>query len=79
VPQSRDVRGAPGYKPITVSGYPTEALEAGTEAPDFELKATPDQSVSLAEFRGRPSQIHVRKRLLAAIAALMAAFAFGMA
>jgi peroxiredoxin len=41
-----------------VSGYPTEALEAGTEAPDFELKATPDQSVSLAEFRGRPkSQI----------------------
>jgi peroxiredoxin len=29
-------------------------LEPGTKAPDFELRATPDQSVSLAEFRGRP-------------------------
>jgi peroxiredoxin len=30
------------------------ALEAGTEAPDFELKCTPDQSVRLSDFRGRP-------------------------
>jgi peroxiredoxin len=29
-------------------------LEPGTKAPDFELRATPDQSVSLAEFRGQP-------------------------
>jgi len=30
------------------------AIEAGTPAPDFELPATPDQSVSLSEFRGQP-------------------------
>jgi peroxiredoxin len=30
------------------------ALPPGSEAPDFELPATPDQKVSLAEFRGRP-------------------------
>lgn len=30
------------------------ALEAGTLAPDFRLPSTPDQSVSLHEFRGRP-------------------------
>ena len=29
-------------------------LPAGKQAPDFCLKATPDQSVSLADFRGRP-------------------------
>lgn len=30
------------------------ALEPGTEAPDFRLPSTPDQLVSLHEFRGRP-------------------------
>jgi peroxiredoxin len=30
------------------------ALSAGTTAPDFALKATPDQTVSLSDFRGRP-------------------------
>lgn len=30
------------------------ALPAGTPAPDFTLHATPDQRVSLTEFRGRP-------------------------
>jgi peroxiredoxin len=30
------------------------ALGAGTPAPDFTLKTTPDQSVSLSDFRGRP-------------------------
>jgi cytochrome oxidase Cu insertion factor (SCO1/SenC/PrrC family) len=29
-------------------------LSPGTEAPDFTLRRTPDQSVSLSEFRGRP-------------------------
>ena len=29
-------------------------LKAGTKAPDFTLKSTPDQSVSLKDFRGRP-------------------------
>jgi len=30
------------------------ALAAGTPAPDFELQVTPDQAVSLADFRGKP-------------------------
>jgi peroxiredoxin len=29
-------------------------LPAGTPAPDFSLHATPDQKVSLSDFRGRP-------------------------
>ncbi len=29
-------------------------LQAGAKAPDFTLKSTPDQSVSLREFLGRP-------------------------
>ncbi|MCY0994821.1 redoxin domain-containing protein [Nannocystis sp. ILAH1] len=29
-------------------------LLPGVEAPDFTLKATPDQAVSLSDFRGRP-------------------------
>ncbi len=29
-------------------------LPVGTKAPDFELPSTPDQIVSLAEFRGQP-------------------------
>jgi peroxiredoxin len=30
------------------------ALKPGTPAPDFSLYSTPDQKVSLSEFRGRP-------------------------
>jgi peroxiredoxin len=30
------------------------SLPAGAKAPDFQLPATPDQTVSLADFRGRP-------------------------
>jgi peroxiredoxin len=29
-------------------------LPAGARAPDFELSSTPDQTVSLADFKGRP-------------------------
>ena len=29
-------------------------LKAGTPAPDFTLRVTPDQQVSLSDFRGRP-------------------------
>jgi len=32
----------------------TTALAAGTQAPEFSLHATPDQLVSLSDFRGRP-------------------------
>jgi peroxiredoxin len=39
---------------MTVSDYPAEALGPGAAAPDFELKATPDQSVSVSDFRGHP-------------------------
>jgi peroxiredoxin len=33
---------------------PTGPLPAGTKAPDFELRSTPDQSVRLSSFLGRP-------------------------
>ena len=33
---------------------PTTPLPAGTRAPDFTLKCTPDQSLALHELRGRP-------------------------
>jgi len=29
-------------------------VRAGTRAPDFTLHSTPDQAVSLSEFRGQP-------------------------
>ena len=34
--------------------YPTSALGPGVPAPDFSLHSTPDQSVSLRDFRGQP-------------------------
>jgi peroxiredoxin len=33
---------------------PSAPLTSGTKAPDFTLHTTPDQSVSLHDFRGRP-------------------------
>jgi peroxiredoxin len=42
-------------KPRTSSSpSPTVPLSAGISAPDFALKSTPDQTVSLREFRNRP-------------------------
>ena len=32
----------------------SQILPSGTLAPDFALHVTPDQTVSLSEFRGRP-------------------------
>jgi peroxiredoxin len=37
------------------SMYANTPLKAGTPAPDFSLHTTPDQSVSIGEFRGRPT------------------------
>ncbi|WP_345789694.1 redoxin domain-containing protein [Luteolibacter soli] len=36
------------------SKSPRTALPAGDEAPDFSLRSTPDQWVTLSEFRGQP-------------------------
>jgi peroxiredoxin len=38
----------------TAVGDRAAPLPPGSTAPDFELRSTPDQTVSLAEFRGRP-------------------------
>ncbi|WP_411966006.1 peroxiredoxin [Haloferax sp. YSMS24] len=37
-----------------VDEYPESHLEPGAEAPDFTLRTTPDQTVSLSELRGNP-------------------------
>jgi peroxiredoxin len=34
--------------------HKSTSLPAGTAAPDFALKSTPDQTVNLSEFRGQP-------------------------
>lgn len=34
--------------------FPAEPLARGTPAPDFTLKTTPDQTLTLSELRGRP-------------------------
>ncbi|HEV8050462.1 MAG TPA: redoxin domain-containing protein [Thermoplasmata archaeon] len=38
----------------TGAGARPSVLPAGSKAPDFTLKSTPDQTVSLHEFRGQP-------------------------
>ncbi len=37
-----------------VTDEPSTALQPGTLAPDFTLQSTPDQSLSLSDFRGQP-------------------------
>ena len=34
--------------------HKSSALPAGTAAPDFTLRSTPDQSVNLSDFRSQP-------------------------
>ena len=34
--------------------HKSSALPAGTAAPDFSLRSTPDQAVNLSDFRGQP-------------------------
>jgi peroxiredoxin len=43
---------SPSRSPLRANG--SSALPPGTLAPDFALKSTPDQTVRLSEFRGRP-------------------------
>jgi peroxiredoxin len=38
----------------TIAAPQATPLPAGTRAPDFELPSTPDEAVSLAQFRGQP-------------------------
>lgn len=38
----------------TINSSPATALTSGSLAPDFQLPSTPDQFVSLREFRGAP-------------------------
>ncbi len=37
-----------------LQAHDSTALPAGTPAPDFSLRSTPDQTVKLSEFRGQP-------------------------
>jgi peroxiredoxin len=39
---------------MSAPAAPARALSAGTRAPDFSLYATPDQMISLRDFRGQP-------------------------
>jgi peroxiredoxin len=39
---------------VALQSRGSTALPAGTTAPDFSLRSTPDQSVKLSEFRGQP-------------------------
>ena len=51
--EKQDKRAGAGNKDYQSYG-PSTALQAGTAAPDFTLHTTPDQTVSLTDFRGRP-------------------------
>lgn len=41
-------------QPARPGSHKSTALPAGTAAPDFSLKSTPDQSVALSDLRGKP-------------------------
>jgi peroxiredoxin len=50
-----EVRSQQQEERSVYSMYSSLPLKAGTPAPDFDLRTTPDQSVTLREFRGRPT------------------------
>jgi peroxiredoxin len=52
--ESRVISGYLGARLPTQEATMSNALKAGTAAPAFSLPSTPDQKVSLSEFRGRP-------------------------
>src|SRR3954465_3767505 len=54
MPRPRITTGETLMATASESGMPAHVLSAGTPAPDFSLKTTPDQTVSLADFRGQP-------------------------
>jgi peroxiredoxin len=57
---SRRNEGGDGQQPRKdragkeAGGHTEKLLQPGVEAPDFTLNSTPDQTVSLSEFRGQP-------------------------
>jgi peroxiredoxin len=54
--QKSRISSSSASKPSDYVRYtPSTILEPGTPAPDFTLHSTPDQSVSLSQFRGRPT------------------------
>lgn len=54
--QKSRISSSSASKPSDYVRYaPSTILKAGTPAPDFTLYSTPDQQVSLSEFRNRPT------------------------
>ena len=54
--QKSRISSSSASKPSDYVRYtPSTILEPGISAPDFTLHSTPDQSVSLSQFRGRPT------------------------
>jgi peroxiredoxin len=58
-PKASSPRGATKSRGVTARAVTARAvsphlLPPGTKAPDFTLRSTPDKSVTLSEFRGRP-------------------------
>jgi peroxiredoxin len=51
-PTNANTEASPAHAQLR--GNESAALTAGTTAPGFALKSTPDQIVNLSEFRGRP-------------------------
>jgi len=47
-------KGSSKSKGVCKSSSPVSILKPGSKAPDFTLYSTPDQKVSLRDFRGRP-------------------------
>jgi peroxiredoxin len=52
-PQKRTARKSSKKPTATIRG-PAVILKPGTRAPEFSLYSTPDQKVSLSDFKGRP-------------------------